>query len=148
MKSALIKLGILAVIFTGCKKDNEITKTIDFDKFTLDTPSDWKRFYPQGTDGFFGGLTNRKDTLYFDYGIFSYTSVDSIKQTSETLSFEALVINSYDAKIVKEKRAGEDQIRFSMYVDKKDNVNRNRIYGYGIKDEGLIRRMFLTHKFK
>ena len=67
---------ILLSLFTGCENDNgfdpNTEQMMDFEKFTLITPLDWTRFYPQGTDGFFGGLTNQKDTLYFDYGIFSF----------------------------------------------------------------------------
>ena len=139
---------LLIFLFLSCKKDKELINIIDFEKFTLITPPDWKRFEAQGYDTFVGGLTNKKDTLYFDYGLFSFGSLNNIKRTSGTLIFETLKINGYDAKIVKEKRPNENRTIYSMYVDKKDNENINRIYGYEIRDEKLVRKIFLSHKFK
>lgn len=139
---------LLIFLFLSCKKDKELINIIDFEKFTLNTPPDWKRFEAQGYDTFVGGLTNKKDTLYFDYGLFSFGSLNNIKRTSGTLIFETLKINGYDAKIVKEKRPNENRTIYSMYVDKKDNENINRIYGYEIRDEKLVRKIFLSHKFK
>lgn len=165
MKRVLIHL-ILAFFFVhiSCEKDDEKNsqtpdegpcgnfespcRLMDLEKFTLGLPEDWKRFYPGYTDGFFGGLTNNKDTLYFDYGIFSFGSIDDIKKNAETLSFENLKVGGQDAKIVKEKRQGELKTRFSFYVDTRDGENLNRIFGYEIKEEALARKIFLTHRFK
>ena len=83
-------------LFTGCENDNgfdpNTEQMMDFEKFTLITPLDWTRFYPQGTDGFFGGLTNQKDTLYFDYGIFSFNSIDNVVENDDTINYHELRI--------------------------------------------------------
>lgn len=142
----------LAFFHSSCKEDDgfdpSTEQRIDLEKFTLVTPMDWIRFYPQGTDGFFGGLTNNQDTLYFDYGVFSFSSIDDIRQNSETISFQKLRVGGYSSKIVLEKREGEISTRFSFYSDRKDGENLNRIYCYGPKDEELIESIFLSHRFK
>ncbi len=140
------------LFFTSCEEDDgfdpNIEQRIDFEKFTLVTPLDWIRFYPQGTDGFFGGLTDNKDTLYFDYGIFSFSSIEEIRQNNESISFQELLVGGHPSKIVLEKREGENSERFSFYTDKKDGKNLNRIYCYGPNDKELIERIFLSHSFK
>ncbi|WP_289644743.1 hypothetical protein [Maribacter aestuarii] len=150
-RKILVIINIAFFIF-GCNKDGGFNSAkeqkIDFDKFTLVTPKDWFRFYPQGTDGFYGGLTNNKDTLYFDYGVFSFSSIDDIKQNSETIRFKELRVGGIHSKIVLEKRVGELQERFSFYSDKKDGVNLNRIYCYSPTNQALVERIFLSHRFK
>lgn len=134
----------------SCENFDSPCQLMDLEKFTLRLPMDWKRFYPEYTDGFFGGITNHRDTLYFDYGVFSFGSIDDIKENGETLSFENenLKVGGQDAKIVKEKRQGEIKNRFSLYVDRRDEENLNRLFGYDIKEEELARKIFLTHRFK
>ncbi|MEL7270169.1 MAG: hypothetical protein AAGL34_11385 [Bacteroidota bacterium] len=148
----LIILFTIALFLKSCVNDDDfnpdIEQRMDFEKFTLIAPLDWSRFYPQGTDGFFGGLTNEQDTLYFDYGVFSFSSVDDIKRNDETITFQEHRIGGYPSKIVLEKRMGEINERFSLYTDKKDGENLNRIYSYAPVDEELIKTIFLSHKFK
>ncbi len=140
-------------LFIQCKKEEtpipeNFSKILDFTKFTLTVSEDWTTFNPPFHDGFFGGITNTIDTLYFDYGPESYSGIDDITEDEDDIKFTSLKINGNDAKIVKEKRAGETQIRFSMYVDTRDGNNHNRIYGYGIKNEIDATIIFKSHKFK
>lgn len=143
---------IVASFLLGCESDGELDpdteQRIDFEKFTLVAPLNWARFYPQGTDGFFGGLTNNRDTLYFDYGVFSFSTIDDINENSETISFQELTVGGHSSKIVLEKREGEISERFSFYADKKDGKNLNRIYCYAPVDQALIKSIFLSHRFK
>jgi hypothetical protein len=152
---AKYRIGVMVTLpffNTSCNPDDgfdpDTEQKIDFEKFTLVIPMNWSRFYPQGTDGFFGGLTNNQDTLYFDYGIFSFSSIDDIKQNNETINFQELKVGGFPSKIVLEKREGEMNERFSFYSDKKDGENLNRIYCYGPSSEALIKSIFLSHKFK
>ena len=151
MKKILVILGLL-ILMVSCDKEDFIgepdSKMIDFEKFTLKTPPNWERFYPQGTDGFYGGLTNKNDTLYFDYGPFAFASVDDIENTDETISFERLVVDSYDSKIIKRSQGIENQIFIGFYTDKRDDENLNSIYSYNPKDEKTLREIFLAHRFK
>lgn len=85
----------------------------------------------------------RKDQLYlltllvislivFVIGYFSFGSIDNIQETTETISFEGLKIDGVGAKIV---------------VEKRDQINLNRIYSYGFDDEDLIKAILLSHRF-
>ena len=125
----------------------ENPKTLEFQNFSIDVPQDWNGFIQQGIDTYVGGFTNKIDTLYFDFGYFSFGSIDNIQETAETISFEVLKIDGVDAKIVIEKREQEPEIRYSLYVDKRDQINLNRIYSYGFDDEDLIKAIFLSHRF-
>lgn len=151
-KSRFLKIFIIALFLLSCESDGgfdpDSEQRIDFEKFTLVAPLDWSRFYPQGTDGFFGGLTNNRDTLYFDYGVFSFSSIDDINENNETISFKKLKVGGHSSKIVLEKREGEISKRFSFYSDKKDGKNLNRIYCYAPVDQELIKSIFLSHRFK
>ena len=151
-KYRFLKVLSIALFLLSCDSDGgfdpNTEQRIDFEKFTLVTPLDWVRFYPQGTDGFFGGLTNNRDTLYFDYGVFSFSSIDDVSENDETISFQELIVGGYSSKIVLEKREGEISTRFSFYSDKKDGTNLNRLYCYAPKDQELIKGIFLSHRFK
>lgn len=143
----------LCFLFIQCKKEEapipeNFSITLDFTKFTLTVPEDWYRIDPPFHDGFFGGITNTIDTLYFDYGPLSYSGIDDITKDEDDIEFTSLKIGGFDAKIVKEKRAEESEIRFSMYVDTRDGSNHNRIYGYSIENEIDATIIFKTHRFK
>lgn len=147
----LLSILIISIIMANCEKQDSTdssTKTIDFEKFTLKTPLGWNRFYPQGTDGFYGGLTDKKDTLYFDYGPFAFSSLDDIISTQGTISLDELVVNSYDSKIIISRPFTEDEFAIGFYTVKGDNENTNSIYSYNMKDEQTLRQIFLSHKFK
>ncbi len=147
----LFPIILLTLVVGSCDADDSFTienpKVLDFQSFTLEVPQDWTSFTQQGIDTYVGGLTNKIDTLYFDYGYLSFGSLDDIKANDETLSFQALKIDGEDAKIVKETRAEETEIRYSLYVDKRDQNNLNRLYVYGLTNEQLITAIFLSHKF-
>jgi len=147
----MLSIAILTLIVTSCNSDDNYTienpKTLDLQSFTLQVPQDWTSFPLQGIDTYFGGLTNQIDTLYFDFGYLSFGSLDNIEKNDETLSFQRLKINGVDAKIVKEKRAEEREVRYSVFLDKRDNERLNWIFGYGVTDERLVNAIFLSHKF-
>ena len=121
---------------------------VDLDKFTLDLPLEWRQFHPEFTDGFFGGFTNENDTIYFDYGLYALSSIDDIEKSDGNISFEELKIGGFDSKIILEQRPGEISVRYSLFTDKRDGENLNWVYSYNPKDVELIRKIFLTHRFK
>ena len=123
---------------------------MDLEKFTLRLPMDWKRFYPNTPTDFLGELQITGIPYISTMGSSLSGRIDDIKENGETLSFENenLKVGGQDAKIVKEKRQGEIKNRFSLYVDRRDEENLNRLFGYDIKEEELARKIFLTHRFK
>lgn len=55
----------------ACKEARPDYHILDFGVFKLVTPGDWSIFKEKGIDSYVGGLTNGKDSLWFDYGWYS-----------------------------------------------------------------------------
>jgi hypothetical protein len=58
-------------LFTSCTSKKSNIQTLDFGLFKIKTPIGWKSFKKQGIDSYVGGLSNGKDSLYFDLGWYS-----------------------------------------------------------------------------
>ncbi|MEM1257700.1 MAG: hypothetical protein AAGH81_04165 [Bacteroidota bacterium] len=145
---------LLLMTFISCSTDQKEVfeegtfNRLDLDKFTLDLPLDWRQFQPELTDGFFGGFTNENDTVYFDYGVFAFSSIDDIEKREGNISFEELKIGGFDSKIILEQQSNENSITYSLFTDTRDGENLNWVFSYRPKDTELIRKIFLTHRFK
>lgn len=76
MKQILLSI-FFAILIVSCKSLPEF-KTIDFESFEISVPQNWKKFEMKGTDSYVGGIiTEQKDTLIFDIGMYSG---DAIKE--------------------------------------------------------------------
>ena len=62
---------IFFLLITGCNTTSSKWQTLDFGIFKLTAPKNWTIVKEQGIDSYYGGLTNGKDSLWFDYGRFS-----------------------------------------------------------------------------
>jgi hypothetical protein len=61
---------IFILIICSCAKQNY--KTIDFGKFKITVPEKWNKYERSGMDSYIGGIiTDKNDTLNFDYGLYS-----------------------------------------------------------------------------
>jgi hypothetical protein len=67
MKLFLIQLALI-LLALSCKPKAKAWQTLDFGSFSLKTPPDWSIVKIQGIDSYVGGLTNGKDSLWFDGG--------------------------------------------------------------------------------
>ena len=146
---------LLFLVFAGCSENQDAQvfeegtfNRVDLEKFTLDLPSDWEQFQPQFTDGFFGAFTDANDTIYFDYGLYAFSSIDAIEKREGNISFEELKIGGFDSKIILEQQLEENYRTYSLFTDTRDGENLNWVYSYRPKNEELIRKIFLTHRFK
>jgi len=64
-------IKILFVVFLLLTK-SENKQTLDLRAFTMETPDNWKFIQKRGIDSFGGEIAiDKKDTLYFDYGLYS-----------------------------------------------------------------------------
>jgi hypothetical protein len=64
-------IKILFVVFLFLTK-SENKQTLDLRTFTMETPDNWKYIQKRGIDSFVGEIAiGKKDTLYFDYGMYS-----------------------------------------------------------------------------
>ncbi len=61
---------IIVLLICSCKSKNY--KTIDFEEFVITVPANWNRVEISGMDSYIGGIiTDKNDTLSFDYGWYS-----------------------------------------------------------------------------
>ncbi len=93
-------------LFLTCKKEEPRSEwtTFDFGIFTVEAPSEWHKFTGQGYDSKVGGLTDKKDTVRYDYGMYS-SRFSTI--TSDTHIITESNRDGYPTKMVKPKKAGD-----------------------------------------
>ncbi|KAA0992436.1 hypothetical protein [Dyadobacter aurulentus] len=116
-------------------------KTFDFDIFTLQAPSKWKEFSAQGYDSVVGGVTDGKDTLYYDYGMYSYRFTS---ETSQTHIITETNRDGYPTKMVKPKKPGQGVI--GIYYNLGNSL-RLTLYGRS-RDENIFVQMIESIKIK
>ena len=62
----------ILVIFLIFSCSEQKYKTIDFDRFEITVPENWNKYERNGIDSYVGGIiTDKKDTLKFDFGRYS-----------------------------------------------------------------------------
>lgn len=127
MKTFIPILTLLLAV--ACKKDQPTP--ITFDDFSFVAPSDWKKFEAQGYDSKVGGITNGKDTLRYDMGMYSYRFT---KETDATHYRTESMRNGYKTLTVRPKKRGKGLI--GLYIEV-DAFRKLSIYGQS-KDEDEI----------
>ncbi|TWI81672.1 cytochrome c [Lacibacter cauensis] len=135
---------VLLCIFSISCSTNRTAEwhTLDYGVFQLKAPSDWKKFKRQGIDSYVGGLTNEIDSLWFDYGWYSYDlgDEDPLKHKSGVDT-----VNGLPANIVVPITPGEGTIGMYIRVNRKDKFS---IRGYDIKQTDTILNIFNSIVFK
>ncbi|RIJ49945.1 hypothetical protein D1614_04170 [Maribellus luteus] len=139
-------LLLIILVFVACNKDKENVPTYTNDKFELTAAADWTLVNEQGIDTYVGYYQKEDYKIEFDFGYLAYGNIDSIKNTPDLLLFEELLIDGNKAKIVKENRP--DGTRLSAYIDKGDEVNKNRLYTFNTSNDQLFIDIVKSHKFK
>ena len=142
MKPQLLLAALVFFIFFSCEKEAEDIKVLDFEHFSIEVPEDWQSFSEQGYDSKVGGVTNGRDKLIYDYGMYSY---DFINQTSDTHIRTNTIIDGRPALIVQPKKKGEGII--GVYVEV-DNQMKFNLYGENIEENAVVLKIFDSLKFK
>ena len=143
---------LLLVFLVACSEDDgteiepNFTNTLESTNFTLKTPPDWELIPEQGIDTYIGRIQNSEHTIFFDQGFLSFSSLNDIRETPETLSINRLNINGVPALIHVEDRV--DGVRLSVYIDAGDEIRKNRLYVFDATDEELILDIIRAHRFK
>ena len=132
---------VVCLSSTSCQDEFEDSKILDFDSFQVEVPSNWEKLTLAGYDSQVGGLTNGKDTLYYDYGWYSY---HFDKETTETHVRTETLIDGKEALIVRPKKKGRGVTGMSVEVD---SLNKLSIYGR-IKREKTVLRIFDLVRFE
>jgi hypothetical protein len=128
---------LVCLLVLACKKDQPTP--MSFGDFSFVAPSSWKKFESQGYDSKVGGITNGKDTLRYDMGMYSYSFT---KETDATHYRTESIQSGYKALTVRPKTPGKGLI--GIYI-KVDDFRKLSIYGRS-KDEDVVLEILASVK--
>jgi len=137
-----ILLAIALQLLMGCNQRQE-ARVLDFKAFTLDVPTGWYKVKRQGIDSYVGGLTNGGDTLFFDFGWYSY---DFKYEDLETQLFTIDTINGKKTTLTKPKSVGKGII--GMYIANAYQDSHFTLIGRNIEDEQTVFNIFQSIQFQ
>lgn len=135
----LILIFILLFLFS-CKVDE--SKKLDFEVFEITFSEPWSKIKYEGIDSFIGGMTNGKDSLFFDYGWYS-PNLDS--EDFKSLVHSVSTINGKKALLMKPDVKGKGTT--GVYFKNIKGENSLSIYGNNIANENALIKAFKTITF-
>ncbi|WP_203296730.1 hypothetical protein [Luteirhabdus pelagi] len=116
--------------------------TINTEKFKIQTPKEFKFFREKGIDSFIGGITDKNDTISFDYGYYS-SSLNDLRTPNFDIIYKS--INERDFKIM----IGKNDIRYiGGFTDDLPDGNRLIIDCSGCADLEEKLRIIKTIDFR
>lgn len=116
---------------------------IQLGAFTIETPKAYRYIRRKGYDSYIGEITNLTDTLYFDYGMYSYNFEG---ETTLEHVFTSELVQGKKAILVRPKRKGRGLT--GVYFKNVASNNHLVISGYDLQNEKAAISMFKTIKFK
>ncbi len=137
---------LLILIFlsaAACKTKPNDWQTLDFGAFKLTIPKGWTVLKKQSLHNYFGGLTNGKDSLWFDYGRYSW---DVSVEGSYNHRFAKDTVNGFPARIMKPDTVGKGYI--TMYIPKVTEENKFAIRGKNIQETEVILKIYKSLVFQ
>ena len=148
----LLFLGI--VFFYGCADSENIfyDHRIEAAGFSIYVPAGWTFFQDQGYDTYIGRIAGPEDTIRFEEGFLSFSSLDNIKEDENTIYMEKMEIGGEPA-IIQKTKLGPDspaRIRLSVFIEA-DYFKKNHLYVLDPSSpasEITIMNIFRSHQFK
>ena len=117
--------------------------TIELNQFKIETPNDYKFFRIKGFDSYVGGITNGKDSIEFDFGMYS-NSLESY-YTDLEFAVKDEIIDGKDFRII----IIEKQLNIAAcYTDDLEDDNKLMMICYPCDDLQQKLKVFRTIKFK
>lgn len=145
MKYTLVFLFLFGWFLASCQKeelvDSKNLKDLNFQSFTLTAPNNWKAFTQVGFDSQVGGITNGLDTLFYDYGWYSY---NFSKETAATHYRQSRVLDNRPALLVIPKVQGQGLTGAYLEVDQ---MNKLSMFSRSPSEDTLV-KIIETVKFK
>ena len=140
MKLSLILLLLITVL--SCRPSVKKLQVLDFGPFSIKTPDGWSKVKRQGTDSYYGGLTNGKDSLWFDYGRYD---ADLTSDSGYWYRLEKDTVNGFPAEFSLPDLLGQGSI--SMLIPKLADGNRFTIWASKVKDSATILHIYKSVLF-
>jgi len=128
------------LLLFSCAKD-KLSKTLDFQQFTIEVPANWDSYSKPGIDSKVGGIKNGKNKLEYDYGWYSYAFKN---ETTATHTRTSTTIDRRPALIVQPITKGQGVIGVYIQVD---SQNKFSLSGKDIKNEDTVLKIFKSVKF-
>jgi len=141
MPLRLITIALFLAI--SCRTTSIGWQTLDFGAFKLKAPPNWSIVEQQGIDSYVGGLTNGKDTLWFDYGWYDVNLAD---EDTSVYRYAKDTVNGLNATIMIPDTPGKGYI--SMYIPKVKGENKFTIWGTNLKNTETILNIYKSIQFK
>lgn len=140
-----MKFLLLIIVFTtlmsSCDKNKEI-RNLEFGSFSLKTPNNWSKFELQGIDSYIGGITNGKDSLVFDFGLYSYSFQ---YENPELHNYSIDTLNGKIAIIIRPIESGKGIL--GIYIEKAKGNKRFNLIGSNIGNENVVLDIFKSIRF-
>lgn len=133
---------ILLILTASCSTNTSEWQVLDFGVFKLKTPRGWTKIEEKGIDSYVGGLTNGKDSLWFDYG---WYSPDIGEEDPQKHKFGQDTINGLKARLAIPIKPGEGYIRMFIPVSTEDKFS---ISGHNIITTDTILKIYKSIVFK
>jgi hypothetical protein len=140
MKLRLIPLSL--IIALSCRPSTKDWQVLDFGPFEIKTPSGWSIVKRQGIDSYFGGLTDGKDTLWFDYGNYD---VDLTRGGRHWYRMAKDTVNGFPAMFSLPDSLELGAI--SMKIPRLPNGSRFTIWASNVKDSITVLQIFKSAHF-
>ncbi|HEV7381576.1 MAG TPA: hypothetical protein VGN64_17380 [Dyadobacter sp.] len=132
MKAILLMTCLCVILACTKEEPRSEWETFDFTTFSLEAPSTWKPFTSQGYDSKVGGVTNGKDTLFYDYGMYSNRFTT---ETSQTHVITEIDRQGYPTRMVKPKKPGNGVIGIYYNLG---NTFRLTLYGRSANEKTFV----------
>jgi Cytochrome c len=133
---------IVVLLLLSCRNDKGKWKTLDFGVFKLTTPKEWKAIKQQGIDSYVGGLTNYRDTLWFDYGRYGV----NLNQSLYPNNIATDTVNGLIGEISIPKYSIKGF--YSLFISRVNETDKFTIYGNSIiTQKEVILRIFKSLVF-
>jgi hypothetical protein len=136
-------ITLLLFLIASCKTKTSEWQTLNFGVFKLKTPKGWEILKEQGIDSYYGGLTNGKDSLWFDYG---WYSVELSGEDTFKHRFAKDTVNGFPARITKPDISGKGYI--SMFIPKVTEKDKFTIWGANVKETEVVLKIYKSIIFK
>jgi hypothetical protein len=136
-------ISVIVILVASCKTKRNEWQTLDFGVFKLKTPTNWTIVERQGIDSYVGGLTNGKDSLWFDYGWYSGDIDDEL---IETHLFAKDTVNGLFARVATPSKTGKGVI--AMHIPKVKGDDKFTIYGHNVSNSDTVLKIFKSITFE
>jgi hypothetical protein len=133
---------IVAIIAFGCRSQPKPWQTLDLGGFSVKTPDGWSIVKKQGVDSYFGGLTDGRDSIWFDYGLYE-VDLDGDSVFWYRLALDT--VNGFRVLFTLPDKCEKGQV--AMKISMMPESRRFTIWASNVKDSATIIQIYKSVLF-